>query len=88
MRGDAVLYIRKRKGADDDGFHTPTSAVFPRFVYRDLAETLDNDWTVTLSHEALELVGDAVARKRLDLKNGTGVGRGHRRRLKGGTAGV
>jgi hypothetical protein len=173
MRGDAVLYIRKRKGADDDGFHTTHFGGIPYgFVYLDLAETLDNDWTVTLSHEALELVGDpelnllvrgphptkdhevfhwfemcdavyftashergsrndflgtvtdgktlrsfdvnpggyinffdprlgqggadtdfsapddGVARKRLDLKNSMGVGRGHRRRLMGGTAGV
>ena len=34
-----------------------------------------------------EAPDDAVARKRLDLKNSMGVGRGHRRRLMGG-AGV
>jgi hypothetical protein len=31
---------------------------------------------------------DAIAKKRLDLKRSMGVGRGHRRRLLGGAAGV
>src|SRR5688572_15227788 len=44
MRGDAVLYIRKRRGADDDGFHTTHFAGIPYgFVYLDIAETLDKD---------------------------------------------
>ena len=59
MRGDAVLYIRKRRGADDDGYHTTHFGGIPYgFVYLDIAETLDKDWSVTLSHEALELIGD------------------------------
>jgi hypothetical protein len=59
MRGDAVLYVRERKGANDDGFHTTHFAGIPYgFVYLDVAETLDEEWSVTLSHEALELVGD------------------------------
>ena len=59
MRGDAVLYVRKRKGASDDGFHATHFKGIPYgFVYLDIAETLDKSWSVTLSHEALELVGD------------------------------
>ena len=59
MRGDAVLYVRKKRGDDDDGFHTTHFGGIPYgFGYLDIAETLDKDWTVTLSHEALELVGD------------------------------
>ena len=59
VRGDAVLYVLPRKGDDDDGFHTANLHGIPYgFVYLDLAKKLDEDWSVTLSHEALELVGD------------------------------
>jgi hypothetical protein len=60
MRGDAVLYVKKRpRPLEDDGFHTTHYAGIPYgFVYLDLSDKLDEEWTVTLSHEALELVGD------------------------------
>ena len=59
VRGDAVLYVLPLKGDDDDGFHTANLNGIPYgFVYLDLAKKLDEDWSVTLSHEALELVGD------------------------------
>jgi hypothetical protein len=60
MRGDAVLYIRRRvRRSQDDGFHASHFGGIPYgFVYLDVAEKLDESWTVTLSHEALELVGD------------------------------
>lgn len=60
MRGDAVLYIRRRvRRSQDDGFHAAHFAGIPYgFVYLDVSDELDEDWTVTLSHEALELVGD------------------------------
>ncbi len=59
VRGDAVLYVLPRKGDDDDGFHAANlHGIAYGFVYLDLAKKLDEDWSVTLSHEALELVGD------------------------------
>lgn len=63
MRGDAILYVRERvRGADEDGFHDKHYSGIPYgFVYLDLAVALDKTWTITLSHEALELVGDPSA---------------------------
>ena len=59
VRGDAVLYVLRRKGANDDGFHTANINGIPYgFVYLDVAKKLDEAWSITLSHEALELVGD------------------------------
>ncbi len=59
VRGDAVLYVLPSKGEDDDGFHTANLSGIPYgFVYLDVAKKLDEEWSVTLSHEALELVGD------------------------------
>jgi len=59
IRGDAVLYVLPPKGDDDDGFHTANLHGIPYgFVYLDVAKKLDEDWSITLSHEALELVGD------------------------------
>lgn len=60
MRGDAILYIRDTvRGASVDGMHKTNFAGIPfGIVYLDLSEKLDEDWTVTLSHEALEIIGD------------------------------
>lgn len=60
MRGDAVLYVRKPvRPSADDGFHTAHFRGIPYgIVYLDLSDELKEDWSVTLSHEALELVGD------------------------------
>lgn len=60
MRGDAILYIRDvvRVGAAD-GLHKTNFAGIPYgVVYLELSKKLKEDWTVTLSHEALELTGD------------------------------
>lgn len=60
MRGDAVLYvrgvchIRDAEGFHDQLFHGVPYGV----VYLELSKELKEDWTVTLSHEALELVAD------------------------------
>ncbi len=60
MRGDAVLYLWD--GVDVDGalgYHDQNHAGVPYgFVFTDLAKKLGESWTVTLSHEALELIGD------------------------------
>jgi hypothetical protein len=63
MRGDAVLYLWDRidvSGAD--GYHETNLRGIPYgVVYVELAQALDEPWTVTFSHEALELVGDPQA---------------------------
>src|SRR5262245_55463103 len=63
MRGDAVLYIRKIvRSREDDGFHDQHYAGIPYgFVYLDLSKKLSEDWTVTLSHEAFDIVGGPEA---------------------------
>ncbi len=60
MRGDAILYIRDvAKIKDADGFHDRHFLGIPYgFVFLEVSKALDEEWTVTLSHEALELTGD------------------------------
>jgi hypothetical protein len=60
MRGDAVLYLWDSVDVEDAlGYHDRNNAGVPYgFVFTELAKQLKEDWTVTLSHEALELVGD------------------------------
>ena len=61
MRGDAVIYLWDKTNADDAlGFHDKNHRGIPfGFVFTKLAEALGEDWSVTLSHEALELIADA-----------------------------
>jgi hypothetical protein len=63
MRGDAVLYLRTVcRIRDADGYHDAHFSGIPYgFVFLELADALKEDWRVTLSHEALELVGDPEA---------------------------
>lgn len=60
MRGDAVLYLWDKvdlPGAE--GYHEANARGIPYgFVFTELSKKLNEDWTVTLSHEALELIGD------------------------------
>ena len=60
MRGDAVLYLWD--GSDVDGalgYHDLNNAGVPfGFVFTELSKKLKESWSVTLSHEALELLGD------------------------------
>jgi len=59
MRGDAILYIRNRRDPEFDGVHEATVAGIPYgSVFLEVSQALDEEWTVTLSHEALELIGD------------------------------
>lgn len=60
MRGDAVLYLWDGDDGDDAlGYHDTTHRGIPYgFVFTSLSEDLGEKWTVTLSHEALELLGD------------------------------
>lgn len=60
MRGDAVIYLWDTVNADDAlGYHDANNRGIPfGFVFTELSKRLGENWTVTLSHEALELIGD------------------------------
>ncbi len=61
LRGDAVIYLWDQTDMEDAlGYHDSNSYGIPYgFVFTELAKKLDENWTVTLSHEALELLGDS-----------------------------
>lgn len=61
MRGDAILYLwDKADVADALGYHESNNRGIPYgFIFTTLCKQLKESWTVTLSHEALELIGDA-----------------------------
>lgn len=63
LRGDAVLYVWDGEDGDDAlGYHEQTRLGIPYgFVFTKLAKELDESWTATLSHEALELLADPDA---------------------------
>jgi len=60
MRGDAVIYLWDGADVDDAlGYHETNNGGIPfGFVFTELSKKLGEKWTVTLSHEALELIGD------------------------------
>jgi hypothetical protein len=68
LTGDAILYL-----LDDPndptlrgilGFHAENQRGMPfGFVFTSISAQLGEDWSVTLSHEALELIGDANVNK-------------------------
>ncbi|MCZ6463941.1 MAG: S8 family serine peptidase [Proteobacteria bacterium] len=63
MRGHGVIYLQDEVGdVDALGYHDVNLRGIPYgFVFLDLCEELGEEWTVTLSHEALELVMDPEA---------------------------
>jgi hypothetical protein len=63
MRGDAVIYLWDGVDVDNAlGYHDENFMGIPYgFVFTDLAAKLGESWTVTLSHEALELIADPEA---------------------------
>jgi hypothetical protein len=63
MRGDAVLYVWDRIDvAGVTGYHERNDRGIPfAIVFTDLAAELGDPWSVTLSHEAIELIGDPEA---------------------------
>ena len=63
MRGDGVIYLWDGKDIDGAlGYHETNLRGIPYgFVFTELSRELKENWTVTLSHEALELLGDAQA---------------------------
>lgn len=59
MRGDAVLYVWDHVDPDAAGYHETNDRGIPfGYVFMDLSAALEEPWSVTLSHEALELIGD------------------------------
>jgi hypothetical protein len=60
MRGDAVLYLWDTVNVDDAlGYHDLNHRGIPfGFVFTELSKALDEPWSATLSHEALELIAD------------------------------
>jgi hypothetical protein len=60
MRGDAVLYLSENVDVEGMlGYHDINFPGIPYgFVFTRLSILLGESWTVTLSHEALELIGD------------------------------
>jgi hypothetical protein len=60
MRGDAVIYLWDEADVDGAiGYHFQNNRGIPfGFVFTSIAEEIGEDWSVTLSHEALELLAD------------------------------
>lgn len=60
MRGDAVIYLWDEVNVPNAlGYHDRNFQGVPfGFVFTEISEEIGEDWSVTLSHEALELVAD------------------------------
>jgi len=60
MRGDAIVYLWNKTDVDDAiGYHEKNNRGVPYgFVFTSVAEEVGEPWSVTLSHEVLELIGD------------------------------
>jgi hypothetical protein len=60
LRGDAIIYLWDKVDVDGAlGYHDASARGIPYgFVFTDLAKKLGEPWSVTLSHEALELIAD------------------------------
>jgi hypothetical protein len=63
MRGDAIIYMWNETDVEDAlGYHDQNNRGIPYgFVFTELSAELGENWTVTLSHEALELTADPEA---------------------------
>lgn len=61
MRGDGVLYLADEADIQGAlGYHEANFRGIPYgFVFLDVCQNLGEEWSVTLSHEALEMIGDA-----------------------------
>jgi len=60
MRGDAVIYMWNKTDVPGAlGYHDRNFSGIPfGFVFTQLSREIGEDWSVTLSHEALELIAD------------------------------
>lgn len=62
LRGDAIIYLWDKAAdvADAIGYHDLNNKGLPYgFVFTEVAREVGEPWSVTLSHEALELIGDS-----------------------------
>jgi len=60
LRGDAIIYLWDEVDVEDAlGYHEAHASGVPfGFVFTELVKKLREPWTVTFSHEALELIAD------------------------------
>ena len=61
LRGDAIIYLWDKAADVKDavGYHEKTNSGLPYgFVFTEIAKELHEPWSVTLSHEVLELIAD------------------------------
>jgi hypothetical protein len=69
MRGDSIIYVWERAKEDSKsleeeaeeavGYHDQNFMGIPHgFVFIDLTKRLEQDWSIALSHEALEMIAD------------------------------
>jgi hypothetical protein len=60
LRGDAVIYLWNQADVDGAlGYHFQNNRGIPfGFVFTEIAQSIGEPWSVTLSHEALELIAD------------------------------
>lgn len=60
LRGDAIIYLWDKVDVDEAlGYHESNARGIPYgFVFTELSKELDEPWSVTFSHEALELIAD------------------------------
>jgi hypothetical protein len=60
LRGDAVIYLWDQVNLKQAlGYHSQNAQGIPHgFVFTKISDQIREDWTVTLSHEALELIVD------------------------------
>jgi hypothetical protein len=65
MQGEAIIYLWDKSDVPDAlGYHDANYRGIPYgFVFVDISTEIGEAWTVTFSHEALELIGDRQARK-------------------------
>ena len=65
LRGDAIIYLWDKVDVDDAlGYHDLNGRGIPfGFIFTEVVKELGEPWTVTFSHEALELIGDPEANR-------------------------
>ncbi len=65
LRGDAIIYLWDKVNVEEAlGYHDLNGRGIPfGFVFTDIVKELGEPWTVTFSHEALELIGDPEANR-------------------------
>jgi len=65
MQGEAIVYLWDKANVPDAlGYHEANYRGIPYgFVFIDIATEIGENWTVTFSHEVLELIGDRQTNK-------------------------